>query len=30
AYIRKVWALGTRNQRKKPISLAWRPDGQSI
>ncbi|CAF1138380.1 unnamed protein product [Rotaria sordida] len=30
AYIRKVWALGTRNQRKKPVSLAWRPDGQIL
>ncbi|CAF1389918.1 unnamed protein product [Adineta steineri] len=30
AYIRKVWALGTRNQRKKPVSLAWRPDGQVL
>ncbi|CAF0841430.1 unnamed protein product [Adineta ricciae] len=30
AYIRKVWALGTRNQRKKPVGLAWRPDGQVL
>ncbi len=30
AYIRKVWALGTRNPRRKPVSLAWRPDGQGI
>ncbi|UJR21015.1 hypothetical protein I4U23_024115 [Adineta vaga] len=30
AYIRKVWALGTRNQRKKAVSLAWRPDGQVL
>ena len=25
-----MWALGTRSQRRKPVSLAWRPDGQGI